>query len=108
METNLRDTPLRRFATFWWGLGLFFVFGLIVLMIKNFIQEDEIYSADDEVSKARVIKREQLYAAQAALLEYTKEGQNVQLPPSALFSLAGVILDTQPADSGIPHNKEFK
>jgi len=108
MEINQRDTPLRRFATFWWGLGLFVVFGLICLIIKNFIQSDEMYRADDEVGKARVVKREQVEAAQAALLEYKKEGDSVQLPPSALFSIAGEILELEPADSGVPHNKEFK
>jgi hypothetical protein len=108
MENNLRDTPIRRFATFLWGLGLFVVFGLIVLIIKNFILDDDMYTADKEVARARIIKREQVYDAQAALLAYKKEGDTVQLPPSALFSIAGEILDKQPADSGIPHNKEFK
>jgi hypothetical protein len=109
METNLRDTPLRRFATFCWGLGLFVVFGLICLIIKNFIQEDEMFSVDEERGKARVVKREQVEKAQAALLEYKKEGDSVQLPPSALFSVASEleILEIQPADSGIPHNKQF-
>jgi hypothetical protein len=108
MEPNLRDTPLRRFNTFFWGLALFVVFGIICLIIKNFIQQDDMYSADDEVGKARVVKREQVDAAQASLLKYSKEGESVQLPPRALFSMAGDILDIQPADSGIPHNKEFK
>jgi len=108
METNLRDTPLRRFNTFWWGLGLFVVFGLVILIIKNFIQSDERYSADDEVGKARIVKKEQVDAAQAALLEYKKEGDSVQLPPSALFGVAGDFIETKPADSGVPHNQEIK
>ncbi len=110
METNLRDTPLRRFNTFWWGLALFVVFGIICFIIKNFIQSDEMYSVDDERGKERIVKREQVEAAQAALLDYKKEGNEVQLPPSALFSAASElkILETQPADSGVPHNKEFK
>ncbi len=108
MEPNLRDTPLRRFNTFWWGLALFVVFGIACFVIKNFFQDDEMYSADDERGKERIVKREQVEAAQAALLEFKKDGDSVQVPPSALFSLAGEILETKPADSGVPHNKEFK
>lgn len=110
METNLRDTPLRRFNTFWWGLALFVVFGIICFVIKNFIQDDKMYSADAEVGKARLLKREQVDAEQAALLDYKKEGESVQLPPSALFSVASELklIDTQPADAGVPHNKEYK
>lgn len=107
MEPNLRDTPLRRFNTFLWGMGLFVVFGIAILVIKYFIQDDKMFSVDDQRGKARVLKREQVEAAQAALLEYKKEGNSVQLPPSALFSLAGEILETKPSDSGIAHNKQF-
>jgi len=108
MEPNLRDTPLRRFNTFWWGLGLFVVFGIACFVIKNLFQSDDPYSADDEVAIERIIKREKTEDEQAALLEYKKEGDSVQLPPSALFSLAGELLDTKPSDSSVPHNKEFK
>jgi hypothetical protein len=104
MEPNLRDTPLRRFNTFFWGLGLFVVFGLACLIIKYFIQEDKMFSVDDDRGKARVLKREQVEVAQAALLDFKKDGDSVQVPPSALFSLAGELLETQPSDSGIPHN----
>ena len=107
MEPNLRDTPLRRFNTFFWGLGLFVVFGIACLIIKYFIQEDKMFSVDDERGKARVVKREQVEAAQAVLLEYKKDGNSVQLPPSALFSVAGELLEIKPSDSGIPHNHLF-
>ena len=108
MEPNLRDTPLRRFNTFWWGLGLFVVFGVVCLVIKNFILTDDPYNTDDMVGAERMLKREKVEKEQAALLEYKKDGNNVQLPPSALFGLAGEILETTPSDSGVPHNKEFK
>lgn len=109
METNLRDTPLRRFNTFWWGLALFVVFGIICFIIKGFIQDDEMYSVDEERGKARIVLREQVDAAQAALLDYKKEGDSVQLPPVALFPIATElnIIDTKAADSGVPHNKEY-
>jgi hypothetical protein len=110
MENNLRDTPLRRFGTFWWGLALFVVFGIACFAIKNFFTEEEMYSADAELGKARLLLREQVDAEQAALLEYKKEGDSVQLPPSALFSAATElkIIETQPSDAGVPHNKEYK
>ena len=107
MENNLRDTPLRRFNTFWWGLGLFVAFGLAVLLLKNFIQTDEVSTADIERGKARLIKLEQVQREQAALLEYKKDGESVQLPPKALFPIASEIklLNTTPADSGVAHGK---
>ncbi len=110
METNQRDTPLRRFNTFWWGLALFVVFGIICFVIKNFIQADDVYSADAELGKARLLIREQVDADQAELLDYKKEGDSVQLPPTALFPVASElnIIDAQPSDSGVPHKKEYK
>ncbi len=107
MENNLRDTPLRRFNTFWWGLGLFVAFGLAIFIIKNFVQTDEVSTADTARGKARIIKLEQVKAEQSALLEYKKDGDSVQLPPHALFPIASEIklLDTTPADSGVVHGK---
>lgn len=107
MEPNQRDTPLRRFNTFWWGLALFVVFGIAIFVIKSIFQSGEMYNADDELGKERIVKREQVEAAQAELLAYKKDGDSVQLPPSALFSMAGEILNMKAADSGIPHNKTF-
>lgn len=108
MEANQRDTPLRRFNTFFWGLALFLVFGIACFVIKNFIQSDAMYDVDAEAGRERLLKREQVEREQAALLSYKKEGNSVQLPPSALFGMAGEILSTEPADSGVPHNKKFK
>jgi len=107
MENNLRDTPLRRFNTFWWGLGLFVVFGLAVLILKNFIHTDKVSSVDVERGRERIIKRDQVQREQAALLDYKKDGDSVQLPPKALFPVASEIklLNTTPADSGVAHGK---
>ncbi len=107
MEPNLRDTPLRRFNTFFWGLGLFLVFGVAYLLIKFVIMGDRPFSVDSERGKAREIKHDQVKAAQAVILDYKKEGSSVQVPPSALFSMAGELLQIQPEDSGVPHKKEF-
>jgi len=110
MENNLRDTPLRRFNTFWWGLGLFVVFGIVCLVIKNLFLDENQYSADVEKGKARVILREKVEAEQAALLDYKKTDNEVQLPPTVLFPVASElnILEAKPSDSGVPHNKEYK
>ena len=107
MENNLRDTPLRRFNTFWWGLGLFVIFGLAVLILKNFFQSDDISTVDQERGKERLIKYEQVQREQAALLEYKKDGSSVQLPPEDLFSIASEIklLNTTPAESAVAHGK---
>ena len=107
MENNLRDTPLRRFNTFWWGLGLFVVFGLVFLIVKNFFQPEKGATVDEERGKERTIKLEKVKQEQAALIEYKKDGDSVQLPPQALFPIASEIklLNTTPADSGVAHGK---
>ena len=107
MENNLRDTPLRRFTTFWWGLGLFVAFGLAIVIIANIVQGDEVPSADKERGKVRLLIKEQVDAEQNALLMPKKTEDKVQLPPNALFPIASEIklLNTTPADSGVAHGK---
>ena len=41
MERNLRDTPLRRFSTFWWGLGLFVVFAIASFFIRGCVHGEK-------------------------------------------------------------------
>lgn len=98
MEPNQRDTPLRRFSTFCWGLGLFVVFAIFAFVIKGcvFTQETDV---DDQVGQDRLIKLSENTAAQKAA---------VKVDPTTLFSKAAGTLDFTPADSGQPHNKQFE
>ncbi len=98
MEPNLRDTPLRRFSTFWWGLGLFVVFAIASFFIRGCVHGDKT-DVDTARGKERTIKFEKNKAAQ---------DESLKVDVSTLFSKAAKTLDFTPADSGQPHNKQFE
>lgn len=58
-----RDNPLRRFATFWWGLGAFLIFavGLAVILL---IQNDEPDTLEDVAAEGRYKTKQSVDAAQ--------------------------------------------
>jgi len=87
MEPNIRDTPLRRFSTFWWGSALLLGVGLIVVILRPFLagEPEELKGYHlDEQSRSEIAK---LKTEQEELLNETKDlgdGKAV-VPPSALF-----------------------
>ena len=101
MEPNLRDTPIRRFNTFWWGLALFVVFGIACFFIRNFVQSDEVSDADTARGIERLAKKAENDKAQAEIMD-------AKIKPSALFPDADQHLNYIPMDAGVPHNKTFK
>lgn len=98
MESNLRDTPLRRFSTFWWGLALFVVFAIATFFIRGYVYDDKS-DVDTARGKERVIKLQNNQKAQDEALKKD---------PVELFSKAGGVLNFVPSDSGQPHNKQLK
>jgi len=98
MEPNLRDTPLRRFSTFWWGLGLFVVFAIASFFIRGCVHGEKT-DVDTARGKDRIIKLEKNKAAQ---------DESFKVDPATLFDKAAGTLDFTPADSGQPHNKQFE
>ncbi len=91
MEPNLRDTPLRRFNTFWWGSALFVVFGVACFFFRTFIN-GEMVDVDKERGQERLVKKDKVEAAQATALK---------VEPETVFPKLQNILNTAPANSGV-------
>ena len=62
-----RDNPLRRFATFWWGLGAFLIFAVGLALIWAF-QDKTPETLDDVAAKARYATKAKVEAEQSAVL----------------------------------------
>lgn len=65
--SNHRDTPLRRFNTFWWGLGYFGLFGLVSVIV--YCSTDKPADVEDMRKSGRMEVREKVNNAQAKLLK---------------------------------------
>ncbi|WP_018969805.1 hypothetical protein [Rubritalea marina] len=109
MEPNLRDTPLRRFNTFWWGLALFLSFAIAAVLVKNAVQ-DNVIDAETEKGKVRTetynkIKAEQLKERNS----YSDNGDGtVKVKPEDVFGLGKEMgLLQQPSASSMAHGKKF-
>ncbi|GAA5494635.1 hypothetical protein SAMN02745181_3086 [Rubritalea squalenifaciens DSM 18772] len=110
MEPNLRDTPLRRFNTFWWGLALFVVFALVAFILRG-IDSDEMSTAETERGKERTAILEKVTAEQLAERDTYKElgDGKVQVKPTQVFGLAKEMgLLEEPKASEAKHNMKFK
>jgi len=62
-----RDNPLIRFATFWWGLGIFLVFALVLAGVWLFNRQP-VDSMEDVAAKVRYETKARIAQAQAASL----------------------------------------
>jgi mono/diheme cytochrome c family protein len=60
-----RDNPILRFATFWWGIGTFFIFALLFAVIWLFNSSDPT-TLEDAAAKPRYMTLAKIDAAQAA------------------------------------------
>ncbi|MEO5917869.1 MAG: cytochrome c [Luteolibacter sp.] len=60
-----RDNPIIRFTTFWWGLGTFFIFALLLAVIWFFNSSDPA-SLEDAAATPRYATKAKIDAAQAA------------------------------------------
>lgn len=89
------DNPFVRFTAFWWALGVFSLFGVILLVMKLFTSGS---SGTDPLEEAAAVKRYEtrsaVDAAQAAALGYkeVEKGKTVQVPPSVAFEHVGKTL----------------
>ena len=63
-----RDNPLIRFATFWWALGTFLIFALLLGVIWVFARS-EPETMEDAAAKPRYKTKAKIDAAQAASLK---------------------------------------
>jgi mono/diheme cytochrome c family protein len=90
--SSTSDNPLLRFAAFWWALGVFMLFGVILLVIK--FSAGSAGKADplEEAAAARRLEiRQTVTDAQKAALAYKEieKGKVVQVPPHDVFGLVG-------------------
>lgn len=82
--SNHRDTPLRRFNTFWWGLATFGLFGLVSVIV--YCATDASPDAGDLRKSGRLKVRQQVEEAEAALLkdkDIAAAAQNAVTPAEA-------------------------
>ncbi|MEM1084779.1 MAG: cytochrome c [Verrucomicrobiota bacterium] len=86
-----RDTPLRRFSAFWWGLGVISLFGVLLIILWLKSGDSEL----DPLEQAAAIKRYDVRAtvdsSQAANLDWkvVEEESTIQTPPDAVFEMLG-------------------
>lgn len=60
-----RDNPIIRFTTFWWGIGTFFIFAVLLAVIWLFVRSEPA-TLEDAAAKPRYEIRAKIDAAQAA------------------------------------------
>lgn len=97
MDSN-RDHPFVRFTAFWWGLGLFVLFAVLLGLVWIFVRE-----APESLEAGRNAERREIRlkaeAAQAAHFErkVLVEGQTAQVHPEAVFGFVGRgLVSTKP------------
>jgi mono/diheme cytochrome c family protein len=66
MDLN-RDNPILRFTTFWWGIGTFLIFALLLAVIVFFTRKDP-ETLEDVAAKPRYEIKAKVDAAQAQTL----------------------------------------
>lgn len=95
------DNPFVRFTAFWWAIGVFSLFGVLLLVTKLFTSDTEEANPLEEAAAAkRYETRAAVDAAQAAGLGYkeVEKGKVVQVPPSVAFEHVGkALLASKPA-----------
>ncbi len=62
-----RDNPIIRFTTFWWGIGTFFIFAVLLAVIWLFARSEPT-TLEDAAAKPRYETKTKIDAAQAASL----------------------------------------
>jgi mono/diheme cytochrome c family protein len=62
-----RDNPIIRFTTFWWGIGTFFIFAVLLAVIWLFARSEPT-TLEDAAAKPRYETKAMIDAAQAASL----------------------------------------
>lgn len=89
MDSN-RDHPFVRFTAFWWTLGLFILFGVLLGVVWFFVRKPPV-SLEDARNKQRLETRLKVEAAQEAHFQpkVLVEGKTAQVRPEDVFTLVG-------------------
>lgn len=106
MSSN-SDNPLIRFVAFWWALGVFSLFAVILIAVKLLggggdpdVNDLEVAAASKRYDVAAKVK-----AAQEANLTYkeVEAGKVVQVPPHDVFGIVGKeLVSAKPAPVAAP------
>jgi hypothetical protein len=90
-----RDNPLVRFSAFWWGLGVFFLFA-IVLTVILLCNKPTASSLEEIAAAKRYAVRAEIDAAQDAnfAVKEVEPGKSAQVSPEVVFPLVGSRLAT--------------
>ena len=95
------DNPFVRFTAFWWALGVFSLFGVILLVLKLATRDTtETDPLEEAAASKRYETRAAVDAAQAAALGFkeVEKGKVVQVPPHVAFEQVGKeLLAAKPA-----------
>jgi mono/diheme cytochrome c family protein len=88
MDPN-RDNPIIRFATFWWGLGTFLIFALLLAVVWLFSRK-ETQTLEDVAAKARYETKAKVDQAQAA-------GLPKELIAAAMSKVSAELVNAKPS-----------
>lgn len=88
MDPN-RDNPILRFTTFWWGIGTFLIFALLLVVIMLFNRNDPA-TLEDAAAKPRYEIKAKVHAAQAAAL-------SPEAIEAAIPAIASQLASSKPA-----------
>ncbi|MEJ6570640.1 MAG: c-type cytochrome [Akkermansiaceae bacterium] len=87
--SNHRDTPLRRFNTFWWGLAYFGIFGLVSAVV---------YWATDEAPDAAAMRKD----GRMKVRTEVDAAQKAMMPAAGTTDKMGDVVKGAPKASDIP------
>lgn len=96
--SSTSDNPLTRISAFTWALGVFSLFGVIILALKLFSSNtSESDPLEEEAAVGRREIRKTVDTAQAAAFTYkeVEAGKTVQVPPHDVFAHLGKSLVSQ-------------
>lgn len=97
-STN-RDTPLRRFSTFWLGLAIFGLFGLVSAVVVCWTGKST--GVEGVLKQQRLNIKETVAENQTTMLERKEleKGKTEQVPPAEVFARIGSELKKAPTVS---------
>jgi mono/diheme cytochrome c family protein len=88
-----RDNPILRFATFWWGLGTFIIFGILLAVILLF-NRDKPKTMEDAAAKPRYEVKAKVDQAEEAFLPTAKIEATIPGVAKELASSKPVAVET--------------
>jgi mono/diheme cytochrome c family protein len=89
-----RDNPILRFATFWWGLGTFLIFAMILAAIWIFVKSNPA-TLEDAAAQPR-------YATKAKVDEAQKANISQEAIDAAMLAVGKKLLESKPAAVELP------